>query len=241
MYHLTSFVRVLLPHGERLGEATELTTLYHQFGSVLHEHYEGWQAAVLTSNPMLAKAIGLRASKFYTLFNAALECKLYCIELSEDNQFKNKDTLSAGAQMLFNRLQKNFNHLQKWAKRNQISCYRVYDADLPEYAYAIDIYNDCAVLQEYAAPAEIAAHKVERRNLDAIQTVPLALGISPKQLVIKQRKKQKGSNQYQKLNQTQERMTVIEGQAKLLVNLQDYLDTGLFLDHRLLRMRFAEL
>ena len=87
-----------------------------------------------------------------------LECKLYCVELHVENQLKGRESeaLSSGAQMLANRLQKNFSHLQKWAKRNQINCYRVYDADLPEYAYAIDIYNDYAVFQEYVAPASIA-------------------------------------------------------------------------------------
>ncbi|MFW2532478.1 MULTISPECIES: bifunctional 23S rRNA (guanine(2069)-N(7))-methyltransferase RlmK/23S rRNA (guanine(2445)-N(2))-methyltransferase RlmL [unclassified Legionella] len=231
------------PYGERLGEATHLVPLYQQLGTTIHTHYQGWQAAVLTSNPMLAKALGLRASKQYTLFNGALECKLYCFVLDAKNQLKSSEdgSLSSGAQMLANRLAKNFQHLQKWVKRNQISCYRIYDADLPEYAYAIDIYNDHAVLQEYAAPASIAAHKIEKRSLEVIQVVPRALGIATDKLVVKQRKQQKGSNQYQKMNQTQRTMTVQEGSAKLKVNLYDYLDTGLFLDHRLLRMRFAQL
>ena len=67
--------------------------------------------------------------------------------------------------------------MQKWAKRNQITCYRVYDADFPEYAYAIDIYNDYALFQEYAAPASIAPHKVEKRSLEVIQVVPKALAL----------------------------------------------------------------
>ncbi|MFA5960801.1 MAG: bifunctional 23S rRNA (guanine(2069)-N(7))-methyltransferase RlmK/23S rRNA (guanine(2445)-N(2))-methyltransferase RlmL [Tatlockia sp.] len=231
------------PYGERLGEATQLVPLYNQLGTTLHTHYQGWQAAVLTTNPLLAKAIGLRASKQYTLFNGALECKLYCFDLNEKNLLKNAEQgeLSSGAQMLANRLHKNQIHLQKWAKRNQITCYRVYDADLPEYAYAIDLYNDYAVLQEYAAPATIASHKSEMRSLEVIQVVPKALGISPDKLVVKQRKKQKGSNQYQKMKQTGQSMVVVENGVKLQVNLVDYLDTGLFLDHRILRHRFAAL
>lgn len=231
------------PYGERLGEATQLIPLYNQLGQVLHQHYQGWEAAVLTSNPMLAKAIGLKSNKHYTLFNGALECKLYCFSMHEKNRFKGGETntLSSGAQMLANRLKKNATHLQKWAKRNQISCYRVYDADLPEYAYAIDIYNDFAVLQEYAPPADIPSHKSEKRSLEVIQVVPLALGIAPDKLVVKQRKQQKGSNQYQKINQTKHAMIVTEGEAKLKVNLYDYLDTGLFLDHRPMRLRFAKL
>ncbi len=231
------------PYGERLGEVTELIPLYQQLGSSLHAHFQGWQAAVLTSNAMLAKAIGLRAKKQYTLHNGPIECKLYCFDISADNELKGRkeSPLSSHAQMLFNRIEKNYQHLQKWAKRNHISAYRVYDADLPEYAYAIDLYNDHAVLQEYAAPAHIPTHLVEQRSLDVIQVAPRALGLSPEQLVIKQRKQQKGKSQYQKLSQTKHSMVIDEGKARLKVNLYDYLDTGLFLDHRLMRLSFAKL
>ena len=231
------------PYGERLGETTELIPLYQQLGQALHSHYQGWQAAVLTSNPILAKAIGLRAGKQYTLFNGPIECKLYCFTVSSTNNLKtaHEGHLSAQAQMLFNRLQKNQSHLQKWAKKKEISCYRVYDADLPEYAYAIDLYNDYAVLQEYAAPASIPSHVVEKRSLDVIQVVPKALNIAPSKLVVKQRKRQKGAAQYQKMAQTHNAIVVTEGRAQLKVNLYDYLDTGLFLDHRLLRLHFADL
>ena len=231
------------PYGERLGDATQLIPLYQQLGHVLHTHYQGWQAAILTSNPMLAKAMGLRASKSYTLYNGALECKLYCVALDADNQLRSFEPgrLSAGAQMFANRLQKNYSHLQTWAKRSQVSCYRVYDADLPEYAFAIDIYNDHAVLQEYTAPASIDVHKAEKRSLDVIQAVPGVLGIPAEHLVVKRRKQQKGTNQYQKMSQAGRTMVVSEGQAKFTVNLYDYLDTGLFLDHRPLRLRFDTL
>lgn len=231
------------PYGERLGDATQLIPVYQQIGQALHEHYQGWRAAVLTSNSMLAKAIGLRADKQYTLFNGPLACKLYCFSISKDNELKDlkAKTLSPHAQMLFNRLQKNQQHLQRWAKKNHISCYRVYDADLPEYAYAIDLYNDFAVLQEYAAPASIPTHVAERRSLEVLNAVPQALGISPDKVVVKQRKQQKGKNQYVKMHQTSQTMVVTEGQAQLKVNLYDYLDTGLFLDHRLMRLHFAEL
>lgn len=231
------------PYGERMGETTQLVPIYQQLGSVLHQQFQGWQAAVLTSNPVLAKAIGLRSEKQYTLFNGLLECKLYCFTLSAQNELKGsrESTLSPGAQMLLNRLEKNYHHLQKWAKKNHISCYRIYDADLPEYAYAIDLYNDYAVLQEYAAPSSIPVHKAEKRSLDVMQVVPRALDINPDKLVVKQRKQQKGTAQYQKMDQTKHTMVVTEGKARLKVNLYDYLDTGLFLDHRSIRLRLAQL
>ncbi|TAL64765.1 MAG: bifunctional 23S rRNA (guanine(2069)-N(7))-methyltransferase RlmK/23S rRNA (guanine(2445)-N(2))-methyltransferase RlmL, partial [Legionella sp.] len=227
----------------RLGDTTQLLPIYQQLGQTLHAHYQGWQAAVLTSSPLLAKAIGLRANKQYTIYNGAIECKLYCLNIQAENELKNDmgSTLSANAQMLFNRLEKNFTHLKKWAKLNEVSCYRVYDADLPEYAYAIDLYNDYAVLQEYAAPASIPTHKAEKRSLEVLQVVPKALNLPVDHLVVKQRKQQKGKQQYQKMAGTQHGMVVTEGKAKFKVNLFDYLDTGLFLDHRLLRLSFASL
>jgi 23S rRNA (guanine2445-N2)-methyltransferase / 23S rRNA (guanine2069-N7)-methyltransferase len=230
------------PYGERLSDPTSLIPMYQQLGVSLNTHYQGWRAAVLTSNLTLAKAIGLRSNKQYTLYNGALECKLYCFDISASNELKGtKDSpLSSNAQMLHNRLQKNHAHLKKWAKNNNIACYRVYDADLPEYAYAIDIYNDYAVLQEYTAPLSIPEHKSSQRSLEVMQVVPRALGIAANQLVIKQRKQQKGHLQYQKMAHQQKTMVVTEGRALFKLNLYDYLDTGLFLDHRIMRLRFAK-
>lgn len=231
------------PYGERLGDPTQLIPLYQQLGLVLHEQFKGWHAAILTSNPTLAKAIGLRSRKQYTLYNGALECKLYCIMLDETNRLKD-DTpthLSPGAQMFANRLEKNLAHLKKWASRHNITCYRVYDADLPEYAYAIDLYNQFAILQEYAPPSSIPAQKAEQRSLEVLQATPKVLGIPRENLVIKTRKQQKGLSQYEKISQMQKTMVVKEGRAKLKVNLYDYLDTGLFLDHRPLRLLFETL
>lgn len=229
------------PYGERLGDLSQLIPLYSQLGQVLHQGFAGWQAAILTQSPVLAKATGLRAQKQYTVFNGALECKLYCLDLVGNELKGPANEMNAGQEMLFNRLKKNYQHLKKWAEKNHISCYRVYDADLPEYAFAIDLYQDYAILQEYKAPAEIAAHKAEKRGLEVMQVVPLALNIGADHLILKQRQAQKGSNQYQRLNQSGKRLEVSEGRARYYVNLWDYLDTGLFLDHRPLRMQFNHL
>ncbi len=230
------------PYGERLSDESLLIPIYQQLGKSMHAHYPGWQAAILTANPTLAKAIGLRASKRYALNNGALECKLYCFDLHANNRIsKQESSVSEGAKMFGNRLRKNYVHLQKWATRNQIDCYRVYDADLPEYAYAIDIYLDYAVLQEYVAPASIPLQKAEKRSLEVLTMVPKILGINSSKLIVKQRKQQKSRAQYQKLNQKNQHLIVKEGKAKFVVNLYDYLDTGLFLDHRPLRRRFAKL
>jgi len=231
------------PYGERLGEVQDLIPLYQQLGSLMHSTYQGWQAAVLTSNPMLAKSLGLSAHKQYTLYNGALECKLYCLDISPQNSHKNtEETLVSGnAQMLYNRLVKNQSHLKKWAKKNEISCYRLYDADLPEYAFAMDVYNNYIVLQEYAAPASIPQSKVQQRALEVSHMVHSALGFDKDKIINKVRQPQKGKEQYNKLADKHRRMVVTEGKTKLLVNLYDYLDTGLFIDHRPLRLELAKL
>jgi 23S rRNA (guanine2445-N2)-methyltransferase / 23S rRNA (guanine2069-N7)-methyltransferase len=231
------------PYGERLGDVSQLVPLYQQLGEVLHANYQGWDAAILTSDAVLAKSIGLRAHKQYAMYNGGIECKLYLLALNAANEWRlfEPGRLLGGTQMFVNRLQKNYKHLKKWASRNQISCYRLYDADLPEYAFAIDLYRDYVVLQEYTPPSSVDVHKSEKRRLDVMQVVPQVLGIPADQLIMKTRQTQKGLNQYQKMNQVGRTLEVSEGRAKLMLNLYDYLDTGLFLDHRPLRLLFSQL
>lgn len=230
------------PYGERLGDMNALIPLYQQLGQTIANQFQGWRAAVLTSSPMLAKAIGLRSDKQYTLFNGQIECKLYLFQISERNTLKSAqpDKLSDRAQMLFNRLKKNIQHLKKWAARQSIDCYRVYDADLPDYAFAIDCYGDYAVVQEYAPPSTVPTHKAEQRSLEAMQVIPLVLSLPPGHIIIKQRRQQKGKQQYDKLAEKDQEVVVHEGDIQVKVNLTDYLDTGLFLDHRPMRRRLAK-
>lgn len=230
------------PYGERLGEEDALIPLYQSIGRCLHTYFKGWSATILTSKPVLAKALGLRSHKQYSLYNGSLLCKLYCFDLNQNNTLgRTAVPISEGAQMFMNRLKKNSEHLEKWAKREFITCYRLYDADLPEYAFAIDRYGDHIVLQEYRAPNSIDPAIAAKRKKEVIAAIPVVLNIPHQNLVVKERKQQKGSSQYEKLNAVWSRMIVTEGQAKFYLNLHDYLDTGLFLDHRPLRLSFANL
>lgn len=147
--------------------------------------------------------------------------------------------LSESAQMFANRLKKNLKNLGKWARQQDISCYRVYDADMPEFAVAIDLYDDWAHVQEYQAPDSISEEKARSRLQDVLIALPEVLGIPASHVVLKQRLRQSGSKQYQRMDRKGEFLTVREGQVRLLVNLTDYLDTGVFLDHRPLRLRLA--
>ncbi len=144
-----------------------------------------------------------------------------------------------GAIEFANRLKKNFKKLSKWAKQNAITCYRVYDADLPEYAAAVDIYQGEQTwinVQEYEPPKTIDQHKADQRLAGLLAEIPQVLGVNSDQVFLKIRKKQRSTDQYEK-HDDQGRFHIIEeGGCKLLVNFEDYLDTGLFLDHRPIRL-----
>ncbi|MDI1279551.1 bifunctional 23S rRNA (guanine(2069)-N(7))-methyltransferase RlmK/23S rRNA (guanine(2445)-N(2))-methyltransferase RlmL [Methylobacter sp.] len=150
-----------------------------------------------------------------------------------------QDVSELGAEMFANRLKKNLKKLSHWAKQNRITCYRVYDADLPEYAVAVDIYQGDQTwinVQEYEPPKSIDQHKADQRLAGLLAEIPRVLGVNREQVFLKIRRKQKSTDQYEK-HDDQGRFHIIEeGGCKLLVNFEDYLDTGLFLDHRPIRM-----
>jgi 23S rRNA (guanine2445-N2)-methyltransferase / 23S rRNA (guanine2069-N7)-methyltransferase len=139
---------------------------------------------------------------------------------------------TTGVATLVNRLRKNRRTLGGWARREGITCYRIYDADLPEYALAIDLYEDWAHVQEYAAPASVPAGRAAARLNAALTVIPGALDLPADHLVLKVRQRQKGQAQYERQAARGEFLEVGEGGLRFLVNLTDYLDTGLFLDHR---------
>jgi 23S rRNA (guanine2445-N2)-methyltransferase / 23S rRNA (guanine2069-N7)-methyltransferase len=230
------------PYGERLGSESEIIKLYSLFGATLKQHFAGWRAAVFTSRPDLSPRLGLRANAMHTLFNGAIECKLLQFEMAAREVGAVAAPISGGEDFA-NRLRKNLKHLGKWAKRGGIANYRVYDADLPDYALAIDLYETPELhvhVQEYAAPDSIDPTKAERRLREALAQLQAILAVPAARIHYKLRKSQKGSAQYQKQDESREFMTVVEHGCKLWVNFEDYLDTGLFLDHRPMRLRIQK-
>lgn len=241
------------PYGERLGEVSELQYLYAHLGEQLRTYFQNWRAAVFTGNSELGKRMGLRARKIYTLYNGALECKLLCFDITPEwfvtesaipaTHATSDAPLTSGAKMFANRLLKNFKHFGKWARREGIACYRLYDADMPEYAVAVDLYEGnqrWVHVQEYQAPKNIEPAKAATRLRDALSAIPRVLKISPEQLFLKVRRIQKGRAQYEKLDSTGRFYEVGEGGLHFLVNFSDYLDTGIFLDHRVTRAKLRD-
>ena len=240
------------PYGERLGEVAELRGLYRDLGDYLLKHYTGWRAAVITSERELGKAIGLRARRLHKLYNGALECQLLRFEVDAKWAMRRGPVptnpaiaQSSGAQMFANRLRKNLKQMARWRRGEDIHAFRAYDADMPEYALAVDVY-DCedgrhVHVQEYAAPARIPEDKVRARRHEALSVVPEVLEVAAENVHLKLRERQRGSSQYEKLQDEKRFHIVREGPCRLWVNFEDYLDTGLFLDHRLTRQMIGEL
>ncbi|HQU97662.1 MAG TPA: bifunctional 23S rRNA (guanine(2069)-N(7))-methyltransferase RlmK/23S rRNA (guanine(2445)-N(2))-methyltransferase RlmL [Nitrosomonas sp.] len=244
------------PYGERLGDEAQTTTLYRTFGEVLKQQFIGWQAAIIIGDPELGFRLGVRSQKPITMFNGALECKLLRLDIDEKNFFEPKaksqqerieqvnlhsQTTMADSQveMFANRLRKNLKKLASWIKKNHIHCYRLYDADLPEYAVAIDVYHGEKTwvnVQEYEPPKSIDSIKATHRLAGVLSEISKVLEIPSQQVYLKIRRKQKNTEQYEKISDSRHFHIVEENGCKFWVNFEDYLDTGLFLDHRPMRL-----
>jgi 23S rRNA (guanine2445-N2)-methyltransferase / 23S rRNA (guanine2069-N7)-methyltransferase len=233
------------PYGERMGEQPELIVLHQVLGERLKSEFSGWHVAFFSSSPDLLSRLGMRANKQYKLFNGGLECflKLYQISsVARQVQAHVETQMTPGfAEDFRNRLKKNIKLLTKWAKKENVNCYRLYDADLPNYNAAIDMYGDWIVVQEYQAPKDVPEQKAKQRIMDIVAVTLDVTGIDPNKLVLKVRQKQKGNNQYEKLQQVKSVFTVNEYGAEFEVNMKDYLDTGLFIDHRLTRQMIGKM
>ncbi|WP_387466293.1 bifunctional 23S rRNA (guanine(2069)-N(7))-methyltransferase RlmK/23S rRNA (guanine(2445)-N(2))-methyltransferase RlmL [Photorhabdus sp. RM323S] len=225
------------PYGERLESEPALVALYSLFGRVMKSRFPGWRFSLFSASPELLSCLQLRAEREFKAKNGPLDCVQKNYQLSDKPHSSEMDM----AEDYANRLRKNEKKFTKWAKQQGIDCYRLYDADLPEYNVAVDRYADKVVIQEYAPPKSVDANKARQRLFDVISATMQVLGLSSNQLVLKTRQRQKGKSQYEKIAEKQECFLVNEYGAKFWVNLADYLDTGLFLDHRIARKMLGEM
>ncbi len=233
-----------LPYGERIGSMAELVDLHRNLGVGFKKHFNHWKLALLGMDESLFKLLKLVRLKRYKFKNGPLDVELNLYQLDDKQVSLTTDDKKAlnfeGSTSFANRLKKNKQGLKNWLKQNKIDAYRVYEADIPEYNVAVDIYGDSAVIFEYAAPKEIDEKTSEKRLQDVISLTAQQLEISPENIAVKVRKKQKGEDQYTAMSKQNRTMVVEEFGAKFKVNLFDYLDTGLFLDHRLMRRYIQE-
>ena len=258
------------PYGQRIGDATSLHNVYEELGDLVNHYLPAWRTTIITDNAQLGKLTGLTLFDSKPFDNGPIACEGLSYRAPKplrrdakpvqqemaaspspwDKTPKTQakpavnssvvENVSPQAEMFANRLKKNVRHLAKWARKNQLDCYRVYDADLPDYAMAIDVYGDYVHVQEYAPPADIDPLKASERLDEVMQIIPAVLGVKDDKVALKLRQKQRGSNQYESQAALRQRFEVRENDLRFWINLTDYLDTGLFLDHRITRQMLAE-
>ncbi len=236
------------PYGERLSDVASLPPLFTELGEVLRTRFEGWRASILATDQELGFRTGLRLKKKNAARNGAIDVFLLTFDVAADRTLtahgkrppKRPPALDAGVDDFSNRIRKNQKRLARWTQRESVTCYRVYDADLPDYAFAVDVYRSDATwlhVQEYAPPSSVDADKAQLRRTSVEAVLPELFGVDAAHIVMKTRERKRGNAQYHRQDSAAEFYEVTEGGCRLLVNLRDYLDTGLFLDHRPLRMR----
>lgn len=223
------------PYGERLADVEHVKQLFTQFAGRLKQQAVGARLCLISSTPDTLSALKLRRQKSYKVFNGKLECQIAIYPLSGENLVEFKPNLDSE---FANRLKKNVRNLKRFEKQHRTNAYRLYDADLPNYNVAIDRYNDHYVVQEYAAPKQIEPHVAKKRLNEVLTCLPSILDVSEEHIHVKTRQRQSGKSQYQRqteywqLDNSTVKTTVFEDDARFEINLTDYLDVGLFLDHR---------
>lgn len=236
------------PYGERLGEKASNRALYQGLSARLQQYLSNQTVAVIASQVEQADVLALHDPQTMRLMNGKLPIYIRSgvvkaatvvkpwLETWQVQEFEPIE----GAEDFANRLQKNLQALKKWAIKDQVHCLRVYDADLPDFNLAVDIYGERLHVQEYAPPKTIDPEKAKKRFNLGLAAIRAVTGLGRDAIFIKTRARQEGKTQYSKQSTASKRFIVQEGQAKILVNLTDYLDTGLFLDHRQMRLRIAK-
>ena len=222
--------------------------LYRELGDALRRAVPAWRAVLLCGSEELAHATGLRAVKRYAFHNGPLQATLLRVDPVQPAPRAPREArpLSDGATMVANRLRKNEKRFRAWREREDVTCWRAYDADLPEYSAAVDVYTEDGGerrtflhVQEYEAPKTIPEADARRRFGELLDAVRDVFAVPAGQVAIKTRARGKGGSKYGRMDRRDEFVAVREGAARLQVNLFDHLDTGLFLDHRPVRRRLG--
>lgn len=220
------------PYGERLGTTPSTQHLYRTLGRVMTGAFSSWSCAVFTGLHSADRLIGMKAHVQKNLNNGPLLCQLL---LYPAKQARQRVTTIRSAplqdgQMFANRLRKNIKQLRRWLHRDGVTCYRLYDADMPEYALAIDVYEQWMHVQEYTPPESVDPLRAKQRLQTALAIIPDVLDLPAENMFVKVRQRQTGAQQYGHLDQQRILREVRENGLCFFVNLSDYLDTGLFLD-----------
>jgi 23S rRNA (guanine2445-N2)-methyltransferase / 23S rRNA (guanine2069-N7)-methyltransferase len=244
------------PYGERIGEKAQLHELYEQMPDVFR-HLKTWSFFILTAWGGFEKVVGRNADRRRKLYNGRIECTYYQFHGPKPGQEpegtqreSDGDTAAPAfggigekardqARIFANRLGKMARHLRRWPGKG-ITCYRLYDRDIPEVPLCVERYEDSLHISEYERPHDrTPAEHADWLEL-MVETASETLEIPKENVHLKTRRPQSGDWQYQPQDRSRQRQLIQEGGLTLEVNLRDYLDTGLFLDHRLTRQMVRE-
>jgi 23S rRNA (guanine2445-N2)-methyltransferase / 23S rRNA (guanine2069-N7)-methyltransferase len=243
------------PYGIRMEGGDSTQRLYITMGRQFNSLFLGWRVSILCGDKELLSFVDMKPDRTNSLFNGPLDCQLahYYVFTAEERQAmmekslqkkreRLEQPLSPGAEMAYNRLKKNLVKIKPLMLAQGVTSYRIYDADMPEYSAAIDLYEGKFIhLQEYAPPATIDPDAAIFRLQELIDATERATGIDRDVIFVKQRREQKGTDQYEKQGATGKFYIMRENGLMFLVNFQDYLDTGIFLDHRPVRKMIMEM
>jgi 23S rRNA (guanine2445-N2)-methyltransferase / 23S rRNA (guanine2069-N7)-methyltransferase len=253
------------PYGERLSADAEVEELYRTFPIVLRR-LPTWSFYILSSRRDLESLVGQTADRRRKLYNGDLECTYYqfygpkpprdqstahapreVCHLAERDEYIAQpafggllESATRQAEEFANRLRNRARHLRRWPTKRGITCYRLYERDVPDVPLVVDRYDDALHIAEFARPHERSpAQHADWLDL-MCRTAGEVLEVPPQRIFLKHRDRQRGAAQYQRVDEKCARFVVQEGGLKFLVNLSDYVDTGLFLDHRLTRQMIRD-
>jgi 23S rRNA (guanine2445-N2)-methyltransferase / 23S rRNA (guanine2069-N7)-methyltransferase len=246
------------PYGQRFEKTPDIMALYQTMPEVFRA-LKTWSFYVITSLN-LEQILGQSADRRRKLYNGRIECTYYQFhgprppkKTSDQRQLPQpsehpeqaeakapsafgglKGNASNQAEIFANRLRKISRHLRRWPGKG-ITCYRIYDRDIPEIPLAVDVYEGRLHMSEYDRPHDrTPAEHADWLDM-LVKTASETLGIRREDIYLKRRRRQRGIAQYNKVSETRSVFKVHEGGLEFEVNLSDYLDTGLFLDHRITR------
>jgi 23S rRNA (guanine2445-N2)-methyltransferase / 23S rRNA (guanine2069-N7)-methyltransferase len=246
------------PYGVRIGNNYELDELYQSIPEVLRK-LPTWSHYIFTAYEGFERTVGRSADRRRKLYNGRIECTYFqfhgpkpvtnrSVDPSETAvekpflhaagpaAFGELDEKAGHQAELFSvRLKKRSKHLRRWPTKRGITCFRLYERDIPEIPLVVDRYENHLHITEYERPHD--RDPAQHANwLDLMaETAGTALEIPKQNVYLKRRARQRGKTQHSKVDETNQQIEVREDGLKFLVNLADYVDTGLFLDHRVTR------
>lgn len=237
------------PYGLRIGEEAEIADLYRSLPEVLRR-LKTWSHFILSARDDLEQLVGQTADRRRKLYNGQIACTYYQFygpKPLRSNEYTSSEShpppafggllseATRQAEEFANRLRKRARHLRRWPTKRGITCYRLYERDIPEVPLVVDRYEDALHIAEFERPHErTAAQHADWLDL-MVRTAGEVLEVPRELIFLKHRAPQRGMSQYTRFAEEGVTRVVQESGLKFLVNLSDYLDTGLFLDHRITR------